>query len=76
MLGTTLGKCIQSRWRTDRAERMGAHMEMLVNSLCAQIVDVCPLPSMAEEQYSSLWGAWLCGAGHCTTKRNNTLKAF
>jgi RNA-dependent RNA polymerase len=58
VLGTILGKCSQSPWCTDGADRMRMHTEVLVSNLRAQISTVHSLPSTAEDMYSSLWDAW------------------
>jgi RNA-dependent RNA polymerase len=58
VLGSILGKCGQSRWRTDRADRMRMHTEALVSNLRAQIVAVRSPPPTAEGLYGSLWDAW------------------
>jgi RNA-dependent RNA polymerase len=58
VLGTILGKCSQSCWRTDCANHMRMHTEVLVSNLRAQINTVHSLPSTTEDLYSSLWDAW------------------
>ena len=57
VLGAILAKCVQARWRTDRACRMRLHAEGLVNDIRQQIIQ--SEEALTEDQLrSGLLRAW------------------
>ena len=67
VLGTILANCTQSRWRSDRTQRMKLHVEDLVNDIRGQIVQI-EGALMHEEQFrcalSRAWDAWAWAQHH------------
>jgi RNA-dependent RNA polymerase len=66
VLGTILANCAQSRWRSDRTNRMKVHVEGLLDDIRGQIIQIEATPTQEQLRpcLSRAWAVWVWAQHH------------